>query len=325
MSAREPGKTTTIWVRKIYNGFKKDFRPWIFLTRQIADITPALIEDIFSRIEKHTGDVVKFTFDKGSLKNGIVDVRIEGKTFFRIVALSLPLRRLKLSSVQSVKGVFFDEYIIDPRSGEKYLSNEGFKIKECYSTWRRENPEILFYFAANPYSLFNPLFVEFNIPLERLRRGEILAGDFWVVEWALMSPELREKILAENPLAKFDENYAGYALDGNAIYDKNILLGAKPENFPLSFIFKIGERFIGISQNTDYTADISFYAEFITEYSRYRQVFCLDLSDMIAGSQMMTTDDRIRFSRFKRSIASRRVMFADINVYYMILEIYKVI
>ena len=50
-----------------------------------------------------------------------------------------------------------DEYIINPKSGERYGKDEAFKIKEAYTTWRRECDGVLkCYFLANPYSLYNP-------------------------------------------------------------------------------------------------------------------------------------------------------------------------
>ena len=35
LSPRELGKTTTMWYEKIYLGWKKDKRPWIYLVRQL--------------------------------------------------------------------------------------------------------------------------------------------------------------------------------------------------------------------------------------------------------------------------------------------------
>ena len=322
---REPGKTTASWYGKIWNRYKKYKRPWIYLVRQSVEITEALIESIRGNITKFEDNIPEFNYNKGAFKDGIVDVKIEGEIFFRIVSLSIPLRRIKLAVLQDLDGVFADEYIIDPRTGEKYQPNEGFKIKEAYTTWRREaNGVLKFYFSANFYSLFNPLFVELGVNVSELKKGEVWTNDLIAVEWVTLSPELREKLLKENPLYKFDEDYNNYALEGGAINDSHIKLGSLPQNFSLKFIFKAQNRYIGVYKNNIYSEDTDrFFCKFISDFSKYRTIYCYEFEELIERAVIMSLDERQRLVKFKEAFRERKIAFEDINVYYFIEEIYK--
>ena len=322
---REPGKTTASWYGKIWRRWKKSGAPWIYLVRQSVEITEALIESIRGNITKFANNVPEFEYTKGAFKDGIVDVKVDGRIFFRIVSLSIPLRRIKLAVLQNLDGVFADEYIIDPRSDEKYQHNEGFKIKEAYTTWRREAKGVLkFYFSANFYSLYNPLFVELGVNVSELRKGEVWTNDLIAVEWVVLTPELRAKLLKENPLYQFDEDYNNYALEGGAINDKHIKLGSLPQNFSLKFIFKAQGRYIGVYRNNIYSEDSDrFFCRFINDFSKYRTIYCYEFEELIERAVVMSLDERLRLQRFKESFRERKVAFEDINVYYFIEEIYK--
>lgn len=321
---REPGKTTSTWI-KIWRRYRDTGRPWIYLIRQSVAISEALIETIHGVISKFFDDVPEFQYTKGSFKDGIVDVKINGKIFFRIVSLSIPLQRIKLAVLQDLDGVFCDEYIINPRTGEKYQPGEGFKIKDAYTTWRREANGILrFYFAANFYSLYNPLFVELGVDVSALRKGKVWTNDLIAVEWVELTPELRAKLLRENPLYVFDEEYSNYALEGEAINDKHIKLSTLPQNFSLRFIFKAQNKFIGVFRNNSFSEDEDkFFCKFIKDYSRYRTIYCYEFEELIEKAVVMSLDERQRLVRFKEAFRERKVAFEDINVYYFIEEIYK--
>ena len=173
ISCREPGKTDSSWWEKIYSGWIKNKWPWTYLVRHVVEITEAMIQDIEDTLNKWSVEPIELQYNKGAFKDGIVDVKIDGELFFRVVALSIPLRRIKLAKIPNIAGIFMDEYIIDPRSGEKYLPNEYFKIKELYSTYRRSYPGkgmLKMYFCGNPYSLFNPLFVGLGVDVASLRK-----------------------------------------------------------------------------------------------------------------------------------------------------------
>ena len=323
MSPREPGKTTNMWVAKIYRGWIKDFKPWIYVVRQSVEITEAMIETIFAEIQKFTDAELSPSYTKGAFKEGIVDVKLNGKMFIRIVSLSISLRRIKLAKLVNIKGVFMDEYIIDPKTKERYITNEAFKIKEAYSTWRREADGILkWYFAGNPYSLYNPLFVDWGVEVNKLKKGDVYVGGNYVIQWATLNPLLREKLLRDNPLYEFDEDYAGYALEGQAINDANIPIGTTPVNYKLSIVFKMGKKYLGIfKSNEDYNAP--FYAEEISSPSKSRDIYCFEFEDLVERGIILSFDERRKLQRFKDAMRTFNVIFEDINIYYMIIEIYN--
>ena len=355
ISPREPGKTDTTWWEKIYSNWVEDSRPWGYLARQVVEINEAMIQDIEDNINKWTINPIQLVYTKGSLKDGIVDVKIDGKLFIRIIALSLPLRRIKLAKIPNINGIFMDEFIIDPKSGEKYLKNEYFKIKELYTTYRREyqgKGMMKMYFCGNPYSLFNPLFVGLGVDVSKLRKDvfietqetmhysfidgieftdkiyklkqNVFIGDEYAIEWGALHPILKRWLLEKNPFYKFDEEYSEYALEGCAVNDRNIKLSTLPKNFYLSFVLKMSGKYIGIFQN-NYINDLEdkYFVKFLDEVSARRTIYCFEFDEMVERSILMSMDERYKLQRFKESMRKRSVSFEDINVYYYCEEVYK--
>ncbi len=326
LSSRELGKTTAMWVKKIYRPWKRDKRPWIYFVRQNVSISEALIQSIFDvNINKFDDDNVEPKYNKGAFKDGIVDVKIGEDVFFRIVSLSIPLQRIKLAVLKNIKGVYMDEYIINPKNDEKYQKNEAFKIKEAYTTWIRECEGTLkVYITANPYSLFNPLFVDWGVETNKLRRGEFYVGDMFVIHWAKMSDKLRAKLLEKNPLYQFDEDYSGYALEGMAINDKNIKLGTLPSNYQLRFVFRVSDTLIGVFSNQVYeSGDDKYFCKEVDNVSSKRVAYCFEFDDLVDGTIIMSLDERRRLIRFKDAFRKRLIVFESIEIYYFIEEIYK--
>ena len=219
-----------------------------------------------------------------------------------------------------------DEYIIDPRTGEKYVKGEAFKIKEAYTTWVRECPSLKFYFVANKYTAFNPLFVEWGIDAAKLKLGEIYIGDTFAIEGVALKPELREKLLQQNPLYKFDDEYTTYALDGIAVNDQNIpLVSVQPPNYQLQYVFKINGKYLGVYRNQNYLDNIAYYCNFVKNISKYRNIYCLELDEMVERCTLIGTDLKFKLSRFKDAISARRAIFGDVNAYYMTIEVFNIL
>lgn len=351
ISPREPGKTTSMWMDKIYLPWKKNHKPWIYLVRQAVEIDDALIESIFStNMNKFTDDNLQPIYKASSFSDGIVDIFLEVKhlekkevkqedgsmkvedvevsekfLFFRIVSLNIKMYRIKKAILRNIAGVFMDEFIINPEFAEKYLPKEFERLQEAYSTWRREADGVLkMYFCGNPYSLFNPLFVGLKVDIAKLKRDSFYVGDTFVIHWAILSEELRKKILEENPFYKFDEEYANYAVDGCAVNDKNIRLGKQPRNFYLSFVIRMNGKFIGIFQN-NYMESLEdrYFCKFLDEVSARRTIYCFDFTEMVERSILVSMDERMKLKRYKEAMRKRLVTFEDINVYYYMEEVYK--
>lgn len=342
ISPREPGKTDTTWWEKIYSQWIVNKRPWIYFVRQVVEISDAIFVDIQDTIiNKWANEPVEFQYTKGAFKDGIVDIKIKGEIFFRVVALSITLKRIKQAKLPNIGGIFMDEFIINPKADERYLSQEFFKIKEAYTTYKREyhgKGNLKMYFCGNPYSLFNPLFVGLGVDVTKLRKDEyieqgegnwklqqhIFVGQEYAIEWGVLHPKLKEKLLKENPFYRFDEEYSDYALEGMAINDKNIKLGELPKNFAIAFVLKMSGKYIGIFQN-NYLDDLEdyYFCKFLDEVSSKRCIYCFDFDEMVERSILISLDERMKLQRFKNAMRKRLVSFEDINVYYYVEEVYK--
>lgn len=330
ISPREPGKTTSFWITKAYPAWKKEKRPVVYLVRYANEISNELIDSIFD------GVINKFKEDekpiyKQNFKDGILDVFLldnkEKYLAIRVISLNCKLRKLKQQVVPNIKYMFMDEYIINPKAQEDYLKSEAMKIKELYTTLKRGSPDgrLRFYVAGNPYSLYNPLFLDLGVDTSKLKRGETYSKDNYVIEWATLHPKLREKLLKENPFYQFDENYSNYALDGMAINDISIPVGDLPPNYQLKYLFKIAEKFIGIyKENGNFDInDFRFFAKEEKIISKYRSVYVIDLEEMITNSILISSEERYYMNRLKEAIAKRNVLFESINVYYLMMEVFK--
>ena len=326
VSARELGKTTSAWMELVYFPWKKNKRPWIYLVRQKIEIDESLIDSICDvNMNKFTDDNIVFEYNKSSFKSGVVDVCINGEKFMRVIALSNKLRKLKLSILKNCGGVLMDEYIINPKMDERYLKDEAYKIKEAYTTWRRECDGILkMYFLGNPYSLYNPLFVDWGVDTNKLRIGEFYVGDNYVIHYAKISDALKEHLLKVNPLYKFDEDYMQYALEGKAVLDSNIkVIDKQPMNYSLSYIFKLHNKYVGLYRNNAMNNDDRYWAGEVDEVSRRRTIYCFDFEELVERSILLSLDERSLLNAFKNSMRKRAISFESIEIYYLIEDIYN--
>lgn len=328
ISARESGKTTYVILKKIYKKWKEEGRTTLILRRRVVHITAKYIDDFAKIINKFTDDNVVLNYQKGALKEGIVEIYINGKLFITIAALSIEITALKSLIIPSLKYIVFDEFICNPKFKEKYLDDEVGRFKEVFNTFQRESDDIVCYFLGNPYSLFNPYFLEYGVDTETLKIGSIQSGVNFVVWYYKIKKELRDFILKRNPLYQFDEDdYSKYALEGVAVNDSNIQVEkTKPDNFSLSSVFKIDGKLIAVYRNDIYEyGDLKYYASFITqkEISKRRNIFVFDFLEMIKGSVLIDYSDKLRFQKLKDAIRKREIAFNNISCYYLLCEVYK--
>lgn len=336
ISERELGKTTWFWLKKAFRVFAKTKRPSIVLRRRIVDITEVYIEDIEKTINAFNEEPIEFTYRKGAIKEGVLDIYVGDDIFLRVIALSNPLSRLKSLRLDRIKYIVFDEFICNTRLGEKYVDDEAFRFKEIYTTFRRfcyeSDPsqlEVLkCYFLGNPYSMYNPYFVWVGVNTKELQPGIIVKGDTWAIECGMLSQELREKILKLNPLYQFDDGYKKYAFFGQAVNDANIQLAEKcPEKFRLRHVIRIDGKYLYVYSDVSDSGfkvwDFTMWACVRDSYDgKNRAVFCFDFKDLITGTILMSVDDRQRFNYFRNCIRFRRIKFETIEASYLAEQIY---
>ena len=323
---REAGKSTEL-VSAVYNDYKKGKTSLLF-KRNIVDITEEYINSLLEIIHKFYDESFIFKYNKQSLKDGVISIKDkDDKLIFMIVALSVKISKLKSLVLRNVSKFHFDEFICNPKFGEKYLKAEADKFKEVYNTFYREATEMIkCYFYGNPYSMHNPYFMWHNVDLKQLKKGEIYAKDNYAIWCYEITPELREYILKRNPLYQFDDSYKKYAFFGQAVNDENIRLGTLPVNYSLKWIFKVDGKYIAVYKN-NYVEDLEdrFFCKIEDNIGWRRNVYCYDFNEMMEKTALIDREDREKFARFKRALQRNLVTFESINVYYIVIEIYNFI
>lgn len=345
---RESGKSVNSWI-KIYNAFYFEHRPSLVLRRRIADITPAYIEDTETLLNKFLIKPIQLVYLKGDIKSGIVDVRIgeanveyswqemnKLPVFFRVIGLSNPMNRIKSLMLNDVKYIFMDEFIVNLRANEKYLTgDEKFLIQEIYTTFNREaSTPIRILCCANPYSVYCPLFVGLNVDTSKLKPGAFVVGPDYVIDCFEASEALKEHILALNPLYEFDDSYSRYAFGGESVNDSNIKIQKfEPKGFKMKFIFKLGNDFISVHQGRPDKNNVQserFWvckhrSDWYEKVGKKRKILVFDFRDMCDGSFMVDADMMANTYSLREAIRKRDITYNCIDASYMMEDIYHCI
>lgn len=339
ISAREAGKSTAVW-RKVYKKWKHTHKPSFVLRRQINDISETYINDISTVINKFLPDdkQIKFEFKKGTIKEGICNVYINGILFIRVLALSNPMSRVKSLIVRNPAYLIFDEFICNTRMGEKYLKDEYFKFKEIYNTYQREcdGYTLKCYFMGNPYSLYNPYFAGIGVDTFTLKQGIVLVNkeQGYIVQCYKLKEELKKHILEKNPLYKFDDSYTRYAFDGMAVNDSNIkIVHKQPDGYKLKYIFRVNHKYVGIyhkSMNRPNKIGMDmgkFWVGFISDENvgKSRNIYAVNFDNLVEGTRLWTTDMRCLMYRLKDAVGNRDITYESIELSYIIEDLYSLI
>ena len=337
ISEREGGKTTAIIANKVYKAWYHRHRPSIILRRQTVDITEVYINDIQDTINDFLSDKrkIKFEYKKGSISEGIVDVKVNGKPFVRIISMSLPKSRIKSLRYDDPAYIITDEFIVDNRNGEKYLKDEAGKFKEIYNTFLRfatkHNHTLKCYFCGNPYSVYNPYFIWLNVDLSKIKPGAFIVGHNYAIECYQITEALRQHIKETNPLYEFDDSYTRYAFNGESINDANINIQSKqPEGYKLKYIFRLQNKYLHIyykRMNRD-KVSTDFGKYWIADKDTYtgsKNVYSVDFNNLVDGTQLVTSELRQITWRLKEAIGNRDVSYNSISASYLTEAIYNIL
>ena len=332
VSEREAGKTTAIPATKIYKFWHYYGRPSIILRRQIVDITETYILDLQDTINDFLPEKkqIKFSFKKGNIKEGVVDVLVNEKPFCRFIAMSCPKSRIKSLRYDDPALMILDEFIVDNRNGEKYLTDESNKFKEIYNTFNRfatkHGHRLKCYFCGNPYSAYNPYFVWLGVRLEEVRPGSFIVGNDYVVECYKIKQELRDSIKAHNPLYKFDDSYTRYAFGGEAVNDQRFeICSRQPEGYKLRYIFRLQGRYLYCYYRAMTRTQVDYGKYWISDKDTYegsKTVAAIDFNNLVSGSELINTDVKMITFRLKQAIAARDVTYSSIGAGYLTEIIY---
>ena len=334
ISERELGKTTEL-ITFLYNKLRQKGTTFAYIKKITADITATTISDLETGLNKFLKEPVQFTYLKGSLKDGLIDVHIKYKDrsiwFFRVMALGLPLQRLKGQVLRNIAFMWSDEFIVNTRLKEKYLFGEWFRFEELFTTLNRESANgIRAIFSGNPYSIYNPYFAAWGVKFKEIYPGNFIVGEKYAIDIPVISPELKALILSKNPLYEFDDSYKKYAFDGRSVNDEQIKIQEKePKNFRLAFVFYIENQKIGVYFNNAYfdiTEDAFWICILAKDYeSKDRNIYTFNFNSLVEGTILLSHEEKSRFNYLKKCFRLRRVSFKSVEESYLFEQIFQCI
>lgn len=327
ISPREAGKTTYCYKYKAFLPFKYYGAPFINVRTMTADITDVWLDSIAGTINKFLPDDqhIRFKYKHSAIKDGILDVYVDGKIFMRTIALKIPANRFKSLYLSKPSCIIEDEFIKNMEWGESYLPNQALKFKELYKTFSREcDKPLKAYHCGNPYSHYNPYFSFHKIDYSKLRAGSFIADKTYAIECYQISQELKDHILARDPDYQFDDSYKRYAFDGEAINDANIpLMKNQLPCYKLKHLFKVNDVILGVYINFEINPHPRFWVGKISKFSLDRNLYIFDFNKISQNTLLIDSRDRLTFESLKLSIKRNNVGYQDIECYYLTEEIYN--
>lgn len=332
LTPREPGKTTCWILDLFYNKLVKEHKCLIVLVDTANSLTDAYLTSIEDVIHKFKDEHFKFKYNRGGLGNeGIFDVywddeKGERIRAIRFIAYSTPIVRIKQTLITNVSYMIKDEFIKNPKFGEKYLKGEYDKFREIYSTYVRECPNLQCWFFGNPYSMYNPYFVGLGVDFKQLKvekKPKTITSDLYAIHLIPLSDELRHHILKKNPLYQFDDSYSQYAVEGQAMNDSHIQLGDRKDNFKLISYFFIQGKYLSVWMNMKCDENESFYIDISDVIGRRTDAYCFDVEDLTSRAVLISREETQRFRLLKNAFRSRDIAYKSIECYYLIEEIFN--
>ena len=349
ISGRIPGKTTFFNIMLYRQWYEKN-RRFVMLTRLQVDVSDSMIDDIAKTINKFlpADSRIKLVFSKGNLKNGICDVYCypedstatlfstdEDHLFFRVIALSTPIDRIKKAHmVPNCEWFFFDEFTVSKKLGGKYLPYEAEIFDQVYNTYYRESKHLRCIFCGNPYSKYNPYTAWFKMNLKDIKIGNIYTGDKWAIEYIKISPELRQWVIDHNGLLDLiSEEEQMFNLEGESIEDDNIVIVEnEPKNMRLAYLFKLNGKILGVykfdmSAKIDFEIDPWYWIKMMpNDYNTTRRhIACFNAYDLCTGVKMHNRKESTRFDNLCRAYRNYAIAYNSLEAASYFEEIYEYI
>ena len=80
---------------------------------------------------------------------------------------------------------------------------------------------------------------------------------------------------------------------------------------------------IGVFQN-NFLDDMEdrYYCKEVVGFSQDRNIYAFAFEDLVHRSILVSLDERRKLERFKTAFRKRQVVFSNVNVYYLIEEVY---
>ena len=326
-SPREPGKTTSMLLDKVYPCYRKG-TPFVIAVNKTVEVSDELIDSFERSTNAFKGYEVHLE-TKGKWEAGIRTVKDkDGNPYCFIVAWSTPLTRLKRINLGKVGGVWFDEAQPNVAIGEKYEKGLAAKWNELMTTLNRGvyPKKLRCYFTSNFYSRYHPVLQYIGVDCRKLTIGKKFVGDDWLVDCYQLKPELREYILAHNPYYKFDDTYSKY-FQGIAIADENVpIREERPQGCSLYCAFKTDYGYLWIWRQTSQKIGNNCWWVDLTKDrpGKRTDVFIIDFKDM-DGLGYMLKPYASMFGSLKAHLANGKAFFSSPGAFQACADVWACI
>ena len=320
-SGRSVGKSTAM-TSQIINAWRKGYTS-IVVVRYKSDIDEEYINNFM-------GDFAELGFvPKIKAKSGVAYiVDPDGKLVITFYALNRGKRKSVVK--KDVMYIFFDEYIVNLKRGDRYLRDEVRLFMELYGTVSRGFSGVTrCYFFGNPFSLGNPYFTYFGVDTSKIKPNTIstfqdgkVAVEFFVATGALK--ELIEKS-SYFQMSRHDEEYFRYILEGKSLNDDlDLLMPETPLASNRKAIFIVKDQYIEARAFFNEGVYSIHFGELKERGSRQR-LDVIDFADLESGASLIDTERRKDLSIIKNCIKHRRYFTSKIEYNIIIEEIYRAI
>lgn len=331
ISPREDGKSTAVFFYKVLNDFHKNGLPSLYLRRNKTDLSSLYFDSFSMYIDKFLEDASDYniTYHITERINGVVPIYLNGKSLIDVVCLSTKIGSKK-SLVKRYNYLIFDEFIVNPLFGERYLKMELTRYLEIKKTFMRENIAKT-YFIGNPYTLYNPYFVGYNVDTTKLKKNSVYVDNVnnIAIERHALHPKLKEKILARDPKHDFGlDAYDRYSVEGEAVNDEPLKVSKYiPNNYVLTDILRYQGKYFGIFKNQNLVTDYPYAVKVLPEgsISSSRKIYAFDFQELYNNVVLITRSERARFAYFKNAVRSRSVIYDSLESAYVTQEIYSLL
>lgn len=342
ISGRIPGKST-FFNKMLYRQWYEKDRQFVYFFRLIADITSSAIDDIAANLNKFLDaeSKIKFVYSKGDLKTGVCNVYCYPATedinyfnvdpehlMFRVIALSVPLVRIKRQILPNVEWLYFDEFCVSKKLGDKYLPYEAEIFGQVYRTFYRESKNVRCIFAGNPYSKYSPYTAWLKMNLKDIKIGNIYTGDNWAIEYIKITPELKQWVLDHDAMMDLEtEEQAMFSLEGQSIEDENIIIYEKqPEFSTLIYIFKINDILLGVFRLafTDPEQECKYWIKVLPrEYNTTRKkIACFNAYELCSRAYIINNVEKGRFANLINAYRYYQIAYQSIEASALMQEVF---
>lgn len=230
------GGGKTYWCKDYaIKDYLKNGKQFIYLRRFDSEFDEGkkekFLEDIEHTFEGHVFKIKGYTLFCDKKPMGFFCALSKGQTF-----KSVPF--------PNVDKIIYDEFIIDKKSGRRYISDEITTFLDFYETVARLRNDVRVFFVANSVSMMNPYFAYFKI-FNLQPKGFKRFGKEILVETIA-----NEKYIEAKKNTRFGQiikgtAYEKYSVENNFLRDNsNTMIGKKSGKAHLRFTLKyLGKKY----------------------------------------------------------------------------------